>query len=81
MEKSGIVLQQSQEDEGAITAMLLSLEHLYEELQRLEQEGYGIYVGLYSIAQGLKMTAALEGVSQGLRFSETGFLRAPSPDS
>jgi hypothetical protein len=74
MDSSGIKLQQSQEDEGAITTMLLPLEHLYGELQRLEKDGCGIFVGLYSIAQGLRMAAALGGLTKGASFSGGLFL-------
>eukprot|EP00191_Tetraselmis_sp_GSL018_P020324 CAMPEP_0177593452 /NCGR_PEP_ID=MMETSP0419_2-20121207/9157_1 /TAXON_ID=582737 /ORGANISM="Tetraselmis sp., Strain GSL018" /LENGTH=225 /DNA_ID=CAMNT_0019084499 /DNA_START=106 /DNA_END=784 /DNA_ORIENTATION=+ len=51
--------RQDKEDEGAITVELLPLDGLLETLNKLEGEGYAVWVGLYSIAQTLKLQSIL----------------------
>jgi hypothetical protein len=47
--------QQSEEDAEMIRVDTLPLAGLYEALEALEAEGYGVFVGLWSIAQGMRM--------------------------
>lgn len=37
----------------------LPLDGLYESLQKLEGDGYGVFVGLYAIAQGMRLNAMI----------------------
>lgn len=50
---------QSAEDAGMITVETLPLDRLHESLTELEAQGFGIWVGLWSIAQALKMRSWL----------------------
>ncbi len=38
---------------------LIPVKGLYDTLERLESEGYGIFVGLQCIAQGMRLTSML----------------------
>lgn len=48
-------IQISEEDARLIKREYLSMSNLYEELERLEGEGFGIWAGLWSLAQGMRM--------------------------
>eukprot|EP00798_Chlamydomonas_sp_ICE-L_P022351 gene22351-29444_t len=48
------------EDAGAITIETLPINGLYEALKKLEdEEGFAIWVGLYSIAQGMRINSLM----------------------
>lgn len=39
---------------------LLPLGSLYESLQKLEGEGFGVFVGLYGLAQGMRLRQMID---------------------
>ena len=54
---------QDSEDAGFIQVDTLPLDNLLESLEELESQGYAIWVGLYSIAQTLKLQSLIGGSS------------------
>lgn len=55
-------IQASEKDARLIRREYLSMLHLYEELERLEGEGFGIWAGLWSFAQGMRMARLMPGL-------------------
>lgn len=47
--------QQSEEDAQMIKVDTIPLSRLYDSLVDMEAQGYGVWVGLWNIAQTLKM--------------------------
>lgn len=56
-------VEQDAEDAGFIKVGMLPLDDLMGSLERLEAEGFAIWVGLYSIAQTLKLQSILKGAT------------------
>ena len=54
---------QDSEDAGFIQVGTLPLDSLLESLEELESQGYAVWVGLYSIAQTLKLQSLIGGSS------------------
>lgn len=55
---------QQSEDDALMGIQLdtLPLHGLYEALQEKEAQGYAIWVGLWSIAQGMRLSSLMQGL-------------------
>ena len=50
---------QSDEDNKLISVEAIPFDNLHEQLRKMEKEGFGIFAGLYGIAQGLRLRGLL----------------------
>ena len=53
---------QAHDDAGLISLETLSVSDLWTELQRLEAEGFAIWVGLWTFAQGMRINSLMPGL-------------------
>lgn len=59
-------IQLGEDDAELIKRDYLSMPNLYEELERLEKEGFGIWVGLWSLAQGMRLAKLMPSLAGAL---------------
>eukprot|EP01025_Chloroclados_australasicus_P066570 TRINITY_DN918_c0_g1_i7.p1 TRINITY_DN918_c0_g1~~TRINITY_DN918_c0_g1_i7.p1 ORF type:complete len:259 (-),score=24.38 TRINITY_DN918_c0_g1_i7:224-1000(-) len=52
-------VQQDQEDAEVVEVLFVPIDGILDSLKQLQDEGCGIYTGLYFIAQGMSMTTAM----------------------
>lgn len=57
--------KQSEEDSEFITVDTIPLNGLYDHLQQLEKKGFGVWVGLWAIAQGVRLNQLIGADVQG----------------